>query len=312
MSKNKLNIAQAVSDLQERQGSLMTGDNHIEMEGILRDLKKDHLKAIDDNDKSAKMEVFNTMNKISQSVSKWQAIGAQVPDINNKIGWSKSLSEENSNVIAGITSGKGKLKLKKDTGEILLSVGKKSYNAAEFDNMIAGNVKPTEEVARILERNSTMFSAGKSGNTEFNYASVFAENKNTVADPNTPSVAQYLYDEVIPGRPTIAEQIKNHPDLSEHTPEVKEAVIQSLTDPEQSETAIELIAQALTDYDKGGFGRGSDAFAENNKILSAKADEATQGSEASSTGSWRQRMSSLFKGFTTNWAPAIDALKKIK
>ena len=312
MSKNNLKISKAVEALQEREGSLMTGDNHIEMEGILQGLKEQHITALNNDDSTGKMEVYNTMNKISGSVAKWQAIGAQVPDINNKVGWSKAMPEKHAKAIANITSGSGKLALDKETGEILLEYGSKKYNAAEFDNMISGNVKPTQEVSRILERNTTMFEAGNQGDNNFTYGSIYQENKNTVSDPNSPNVASYLFDEIIPGKPTIAEQIKNHPDLSEHTPEIREAVVQSLTDPEQSETAIELIAQALTDYDRIGFERGSANFKKNNEILASKADETTQDSETPSKGSWRKRMSSLFNGFTTNWAPAIDALKKIK
>lgn len=316
MSKYNKIISQSVDMLGERGNSLMTSDSHIQIKNELQKVKNEYLKSVDINDKTGTQKSFNLMQKMSQGVAKWQAIGNQVPGISNKIGFSKGMTEEEASTIAGITSMQdSKLHVDHKTGDVLIDIpllgaGRSRFSASQYDSLISRNVAPATFTRDILERGGTMYGAGKKGDNEFSYGSVYSENKSKVEGEDSPGIPSFLNDDIIPGKPNIKKQILDHPELKEYSPEIRQSIVESLTLPEQKEMAVELIATALTGYDQERFTGGQKAFKENNKILS---EASTNKEEAPKRkASIRQRVGSAISRFMqgkTDWTPAVDALK---
>ena len=271
-------ISNSVNALLEREGSLMTGSSHLQARDILKGFKEKYLKAIDKGDKSEIQNVKNLTKKMAQGVARWQQIGEQVPDINNKFGWTKGMTEETGSVIAGISSGQFDLNVDGKTGDVTLGVktgeGKKKQNitSKQFDEAISSSVKPLPFIQGVLERGSNMFQAGNKGNDEFDYNAIYSENKMKIQSEDSPSIQSLLYDEIIPGQPPIIQHIENHPALEGLDGQVKKDLLKALVQGAHNEITTDLLAKAFTEYDQKSFNKGLASYNEKNKALSDTAE----------------------------------------
>ena len=266
-------IGASVSSLMERDGSLMTGNSHLQARKILKKIKKKYLAAVDKGDKSEIQNTMNLVKKASQGVTQWQTIGSQVPDINNKFGWSKGMTEKDGNVIAGISSGNFELDVDEKTGDVTLEVPKiGKITSREFDEAVSKNVKPLQYISGILERSNNMFEAGSKSGDEFDYDAIYSENKMKIQADDAPSIQSLLYDEIIPGQPPIVKHIENHPDLDGYEGSVKKQVIESLAQGAHDAITVDLLAKAFTEYDKKMFQKGRAVYNEKNKSVEEGAN----------------------------------------
>ena len=297
-------ISNSVNALLEREGSLMTGNSHLQARDILKGFKEKYLKAIDKGDKSEIQNVKNLTKKMAQGVARWQQIGEQIPDINNNFGWTKGMAEETGAVIAGISSGNFDLNVDDKTGEVTLGVKtgdskkKQPVTSKQFDDAVSSSVKPLPFIQGILERGSNMFEAGNKGNDEFDYNAIYSENKMKIQAEDSPSIQSLLYDEIIPGQPPIIQHIEKHPALQGLDGQVKKDVLTSLVKGAHNEITSDLLAKAFTEYDQKSFNKGRVAYEEKNKAISE--DEQTHDKAGQPAAKRRktlgERISAIFSG----------------
>ena len=266
-------IGVSVDSLLEREGSLMTGNSHLQARGILKKFKKKYLDAVEKNDKSEIQNVKNLTKKMAQGVTRWQKIGEQVPEINANFGWTKGMDEATGGIIAGITSGEFDLNVDDKTGNVTLGIktgkGKKKQNVTskQFDNAVSASVKPLVFIQAVSERGNNMYEAGNKGNNEFDYDAIYSENKMKIQSKDSPSIQSMLYDEIIPGQPPIIKHLENHPEFEGYDGDIKKQVIDALAKGAHDEITTDLLAKAFTSYDKKSFERGKAAYDEKNKSL---------------------------------------------
>jgi hypothetical protein len=299
-------IGNSVNALLEREGSLMTGSSHLQARDILKNFKKKYLDAVEKNDKSEIQNVKNLTKKMAQGVARWQTIGEQVPDINNNFGWTKGMTKESGNIIAGVSSGQFDLNVDDKTGEVTLGIQtgdskkKQPVTSKQFDEAVSSGIKPLPFIQGVLERGNNMYQAGNKGNNEFNYDAIYSENKMKIQAGDSPSIQSMLYDEIIPGQPPIVTHLENHPELEGYEGTVKKTVIEALAQGAHGDITTDLLAKAFTAYDKKSFESGKAAYDEKNKAMSE--DEEQSASTKANTSTPRQslvsRISSAFQKLT--------------
>ena len=266
-------IGISVDSLLEREGSLMTGNSHLQARDILKKFKKKYLNAVEKNDKSEIQNVKNLTKKMAQGVTRWQKIGEQVPEINTNFGWTKGMDEATGGIIAGVASGEFDLNVDDETGDVTLGIktgkGKKKQNVTskQFDNAVSASVKPLPFIQGVLERGNNMYEAGNKGNNEFDYDAIYSENKMKIQSKDSPSIQSMLYDEIIPGQPPIIKHLEDHPEFEGYDRDIKKQVIDALAQGAHDEITTDLLAKAFTSYDKRSFEKGKAAYDEKNKSL---------------------------------------------
>lgn len=299
-------IGISVDSLLEREGSLMTGNSHLQARDILKKFKKKYLDAVEKNDKSEIQNVKNLTKKMAQGVTRWQKIGEQVPEINTNFGWTKGMDEATGGIIAGVTSGEFDLNVDNKTGDVTLGIktgkGKKKQNVTskQFDNAVSASVKPLPFIQGVLERGNNMYEAGNKGNNEFDYDAIYSENKMKIQSKDSPSIQSMLYDEIIPGQPPIIKHLEDHPEFEGYDRDIKKQVIDALAQGAHDEITTDLLAKAFTSYDKRSFEKGKIAYDEKNKAMSEDEEPGT--STKANTSTPRQslvdRISNVFQKLT--------------
>ena len=301
MADFKKEISSSVDSLLEREGSLMTGDNHLQAREILKGFKEKYIKAIDAQDKSGVQKIKNITKKMASSIAKWQGIGDQVPDINNKIGWSKGMDIGPATIISSVSSGNFELAVDEKTGDVTLDVPigkeKRKVTSKEYDDAISSNVAPLEYIGGVLERGNNMFNAGNKGGNEFDYDAIYSENKMKI-DGDGPSLQSFLHDEIIPGQPTISKFIEDHPEFEGVDPAAKKTIMDEINKGGHTEIVSDLIAKAFTEFDKKSFEKGKATFEKKNKTLSEEPKAPAETNPSERRQSLASRISSAFQKLT--------------
>ena len=274
---------------------------------ILKGFKEKYIKAIDAQDKSGVQKIKNITKKMASGIAKWQGIGDQVPDINNKIGWSKGMDIGPATVISSVSSGNFELAVDEKTGNVTLDVPigkeKRKVTSKEYDDAISSNVAPLEYIGGVLERGNNMFNAGNKGGNEFDYDAIYSENKMKIGGDGSPSLQSFLHDEIIPGQPTISKFIEDHPEFEGVDPAAKKTIMDEINKGGHTEIVSDLIAKAFTEFDKKSFEKGKATFEKKNKTLSENTTESKPTVNKKSSNSFLNRVSGIVNrvvGLTSN------------